>query len=67
MILSNSMNIFNSGLILPFSTDSNTIEYLIVSIVVEEVQCFNTKKRVPYKIVLECVDYNEYKSSSSNK
>jgi hypothetical protein len=33
----------------------------LVGILITDIQCFETKKRVPYKIVLELVDPLEFK------
>jgi phosphatidylinositol 4-kinase len=37
---------------------------MIVRIIDNECTCFNTKKRVPYRIVVETIDYNELKTKN---
>ena len=50
-------NIIMMGIYMPLSYDvSSNSSCLIVNILEDEVSCFNTKERVPYKITLECVD-----------
>ncbi|CAD8177192.1 unnamed protein product [Paramecium octaurelia] len=44
------------GIILPFKGRSQ----MVVRIIDTEAQSFNTKKRVPYKLVVETVDMDEY-------
>jgi phosphatidylinositol 4-kinase len=49
---------FTQGIILPFF-GSNPKSNLVVRILENECQCYSTKKRSPYRIVLETVDLNE--------
>ncbi|KAM3137079.1 Phosphatidylinositol 4-kinase beta [Paramecium bursaria] len=51
----NPENPYSQGIILPFEGHSQ----LVVRIIDTEAQSFNTKKRVPYKIVVETVDLKE--------
>ena len=51
-------NIFlNKGFILPFNSNKNTFEdsYLILNIIKEESNIFNTYSRVPMKLTCECI------------
>ena len=43
-----------AGVYLPFQTNPNSS--LIMRILETDFACFNTKKRVPYKIVVETVE-----------
>lgn len=48
------------GVIFPFSpTEKGEMSCQIVRIVYREVTCFNTKKRVPYRMVVETIDPKE--------
>lgn len=57
------------GIMFPFSGDPQTEEEedttvfrrsnMIVRIIEDECTCFNTKKRVPYRIVVETIDIRE--------
>ncbi len=59
-----SVNIYKMGIFLPTKADKSEVKSdLVVGFLINEISCFNTKKRVPYKIVLECIDYKEFKTS----
>lgn len=50
------------GVFLPCTTfETNNHSNLLVGILITEIICFNTKKRVPYKIVFEFIDPEELK------
>lgn len=44
------------GLLFPFSLEEKVASTLIVRIVHSEISCFETKKRVPYRIVVETIE-----------
>lgn len=44
------------GVFLPFHNTSNFESNTMVRIIQSDFACFNTKKRVPYKIVIETVE-----------
>ena len=44
------------GLLFPFSLEEKTASTLIVRIVHQEITCFETRKRVPYRIVVETIE-----------
>lgn len=46
---------------MPFARAANgRVSNLIVRIIEGECTCFNTKKRVPYRIVVETIEYYIY-------
>jgi len=47
------------GIHIPFSSDKEDNSTMIVNILEDEVTCFNTKMRAPYRIVVETVDMEE--------
>lgn len=51
----------NEGVLFPFQRDPEKSFHsnLIVRIIYDDSTCFNTKKRVPYRVVCETIDYNE--------
>ncbi|EWS73288.1 phosphatidylinositol 4-kinase (macronuclear) [Tetrahymena thermophila SB210] len=59
----NPNNEFFQGIFIPFREDYNQQlnSTFIVRIVHEEVTCFNTKMRVPYRVAIETIDINELK------
>lgn len=50
-----------NGITIPFRKDrgDSFSSTLVVNIVENECSCFNTRKRVPYRIVLETIDMND--------
>ena len=60
------VNLFYSGILLPFNDNENTSnEYcnIIVSFIPELSQCYNSKSRVPIKLTVECVRLYEIKKN----
>lgn len=53
----NDKNGFVCGLLLPFV--QNNSNYIIVNFIENEAFCFSTKARVPVKITVECIDYED--------
>lgn len=55
------LDITKMGIFLPTSTfEEKERSFMLVGILNSNISCFNTKKRVPYKIVLELVDPYEF-------
>ena len=60
----NSINsdnsVYSKGSFLPLGiTNQSFRSTLVVGIIVSEVQCFETNKRVPYKVVFECIEFSK--------
>lgn len=60
------------GITIPFRRERNEkfSSTLVIGIVENECSCFNTKKRVPYRIVLETVDpedFDKYETKCSSR
>jgi disulfide oxidoreductase YuzD len=57
-------NFLYEGLIFPFALEPEVSSILIVRIIYSEISCFETRKRVPYRIVVETIDPEELKIRS---
>ena len=49
--------LFCHGITVPFNSENQYRSNMVVRIIENECTCFNTKKRVPYRIVVETVEY----------
>lgn len=64
---SKETKVLTEGIIVPFSFSSSSSSCLVVGILEDEVQCFETKKRCPYKVVFECINPNELSTKRINQ
>lgn len=60
-VILNYAKALKEGVLFPFERDPAHDYYsnMIVRIIHDDSTCFNTKKRVPYRVVCETIDYNE--------
>ena len=57
--LSESSGHLYEGILFPFSPTDGIMSNLITRVIYRECTCFNTKKRVPYRMVVETIDPKE--------
>lgn len=67
----NERNIdYFQGIVFPFFSvcqEDQVNSNLIVHIIEHEYHCYTTKARVPYKIIVETVDLNDFKKYQKQK
>lgn len=55
------------GMIIPFTFTKNPESNIVVGILSDEIGCYETKKRCPYKIVFECISKEELSLKRENE